>query len=397
MQAVQTLLTADSLGALSVAQFSEVVSPELLIKIVKIRKRNHLLPLPHCADDAIIEDFRKALARHGITDWSEGIASIKKQACELTRFYTAHNNPYEKEAVGYLAKTSNWYTAMQQYHNTMFGPINTLEKFWLQLKRTMQSIALLAKALVKFTVVGAAGSYLGGIAAVLFAGLSTSLVLSLCFIALFGSMLAKTINNRRLMAVASIASTLSFAIILSQWIIFAATIIYCFNQLVQLPSLFKAAFQSMVTLFSRLLKSLFSWDDLTENVRSQANIKIKCEESISRLRCMEEPSAQAKADLLETAWNKVTKTIRAEINEGRILPEQADIELTKRLRTPQELTFQGKTHTLSFSDIAAIRRKNATTFEVPTVGLPAPYGFFKPTTLKRLPEALSMESASLSI
>lgn len=397
MKAVHALLTAKSLGALSVAHSTKIVSPELLIKIVNIRKENHLSPLPHCADIAIIEDFCNALAKHGMTDWSEGFASIKRQACELTRYYTAQHNPYEKTVVGYLVKADDWYTAMQQYHNSMFGPINTLEKFWLQLKRTMQSYALLAKNLFQFAVIGAAGWYVGGLAWALFASLSLSLVLGLCALALFGPTLAKSINNRRLMAVASVASALIFAILLSNFIIYTLATIYCIKKLVQTPALFKAAFQSTVTLFSRLLKSLFSWDAPSEQLSSGANIKIKCEESIARLKCLDEPSAQAKADLLETLWNKITAAIHAETSEGLILPERADIELAKRLRVPQELTFQGKTHTLSFYDIAAIRRKDATTFQVPTVAVPATHGFFKPTTLKQLPEILENKSSILSI
>jgi hypothetical protein len=131
--------------------------------------------------------------------------------------------------------------------------------------------------------------------------------------------------------------------------------------------------RSLITVFISIQNSeYFNHDDL----------KTKCEGSIIRLRLLGSPDAMQKAELLEQIFNKIITEIEDDINSQLILPERYEKELSKRLNTMQDITYQGKIFHVSFHQIAAIRRVNDDQFIIPTNQAGSKLGFFKTTTTK---------------
>lgn len=119
-----------------------------------------------------------------------------------------------------------------------------------------------------------------------------------------------------------------------------------------------------------------SWATITATkvgpVDKMDALKIDVENSIYRLSLLDEPSAQKKADLLETLWDK----IEDDVQSGK-LPYGAALNKAY----PIGISTDGSNQTLSFWSVASTRRHSSQVFKVESAPPDSSFSFFsQPTT-----------------
>lgn len=386
IKAIHTLINAETLSSNSVIALTQALSPLLLIKIIKQRKALSLPPLPYCDDFTVVDSFYNALKEKDIDCWQEGYASVKKQACELNRVYFGYDETYEKSAVGYLARTDSWFIAMLQHQRYLTGSFKNWEQFWSQVLLALKTTAALVFSIAKLAVVGIAGISLAIFVNVLIAKLvPLTVFFGLLLFAVIGPLAASYIGNRALMGTTLALSLITSTIAALDVYIVTGTVIFYVYEGLKLPFLIKELINANITLLMRSIKYIFSSSDWKQTPLPDADLSRKCEDSIMRLKMIDNPSAQEKARVLETILKEINHDMREGLSKGTILPEQIESELARHLNVPYTMSYQGKRYQVSFYQIASIRRSNSMQFKIPEE-LPSPkLGFFSPSTMKMLP------------
>lgn len=395
--AIVKLSTTKHLSTKTVVRLAQMVSPEELIKIVNFRKKQGLPALPYCSNTSIINDFTRSLREQKIEDWrDDGYYSVKKRASEMARVSIGNDAFSTHCATNYLAKTDSWFIAMLQYQRANFGAYTGLRQFWEQLKQVILTIGRLLWSTIKLAAISVITIplvyYTNLLIAATLAALPASLPLALLVFALLGPAITRNINNRILNSVTALLSSLIISFLVFDLFIAIYAIKQAGGEIYNVVKQLMATVTSTITLFSRLFKSMLPDSELKHAVGEHANIRTKCEESISRLRMIETPSAQDKADILETVFDKINGEIDIALASHQIDPTDVEKEMAHQLTEPQTFSFREQQHHLSFYQVANLPRSNGD-FTIPDKA-PAPsrFAFFNAATLKLLPKVQELET-----
>lgn len=383
MRALEKLLENRNLTTATVAKLAQSITPALLIEVVRQRQRNKYPPLPYCANVSVIEGFCQELAQDEIVDWDGGYGFIKRQACQLSRLHVK-NTRLEQSATGCLVNTSYWYMAMARSHRAKLGPFANFEEFSVQFKHTGRAAGSLLRALFGLAITIAMGGSLIIGAVLLLNIMPLAVPFGLLTLGVLLPILANYSQNKTVHQIANILSKLSFFVAGMPVWMGIGTIFLVRAQLPKLSRLFSEIGTSLLTSMTRLFKTLFSSAEHTKNLAPTADLKTKTEESIMRLSALTARSANKKAALLETVWDKIDADITEELRARRLTPAQIEREWERHLNQEQEISHEGRTVRASFYQLASLRR-DSKPFDVPEVIPPVSrHGFFATTTMRIL-------------
>ncbi len=380
--AVHQLATQQTnLSLAEVSKLAQCLSPDQLLKIVQYRKEQDYAPLPYFTESGLTS-FKDKLIASGFQwkDWNKEKESLRKLASEQIR-YNAEEDPYGYSATSYFANSENWFVAMVQHQQSTSGAFKNGRQIWLQLKKFIDELLALIYQIGKFILIASLGITLSSLVNHLVFTLLPAwvgLVMLACIIAPFFSSL---IHNRNYTIASSILSTLSIGILLLDDILAVSTAIYAFFKLI---SLSVQAFHLLGTGFeflSRGFQTLFMNNDPVQAV--DADLHTKCENSITRLELMDNPSAQEKAEVMQDILDKIDAELTM---QGPMSDERREIELARNLTKTYNVAHAGKSHKLSFYQAAAVTRSDFKPLDLDTPRDVPYFSFFRTSTTNTLPD-----------
>ena len=387
MEAMSRLMSPEKMSTRSVARLAQMITPDELIAIIEARNTAQLPPLPYCSNVDRVNNFLHSLKGQHLNDWANGYLSVKKQACAFTRTSNGHKLTHEKAAVEFLAKSDTWFMAMLQYQSSNYGAYASRKQFFMQLKQAVKAIGLVLWSLAKITAIIAIGASLMIAAAYVIGFLPVFVPLVLLGLLITSSLLARASTNRVARGILNGIGMASVIVLAPHYLIALIGGLTVIHEAIKLVYLIKDVGRLVASVFSRSFKSIFSDSDFNRIAGPDADIRTKCEETITRLALMDNPVAQEKADILETVWS----TINTGIEE-----EGDDQAIGHKLIEPQTFSYQGQEHCLSFYQVAGISR-GSQSFVVPADSSPSRHGFFKTTTQKLLALEPDLEVPAASL
>ena len=114
-----------------------------------------------------------------------------------------------------------------------------------------------------------------------------------------------------------------------------------------------------------------------------ADLHTKCENSITRLELMDNPSAQEKAEVMQDILDKIDAELTM---QGPMSDERREIELARNLTKTYNVAHAGKSHKLSFYQAAAVTRSDFKPLDLDTPRDVPYFSFFRTSTTNTLPD-----------
>ena len=399
ISAVYKLLEPQQLSSLTVARLAQHITPAILIEIINCRQSNNLQPLPYCQDTSIIEEFNTSLTAFDIDDWSKGYDFIKQEAYIRAQGCLKINHQYNLGIIGHLIKTDSWYIAMLQHQRSKHS-------FWLELNRIFYPLFSILSSMSTLISVSCLGIYLSNLLlfiqiidllplmispyiSMLFLISSASSLLLFLTYRVHPNIMSHTII-RHLFLTSCILSVLGLVVFSPDFVISFALLLIIKQQVSQI-------FENMEALIlnlrnTRIFNSIFS---STEQglITSNSNLRTKCEESIIRLKLIDDPIAQEKAEVLELIWNEINTDIKDHF--GQIPEAEQEAILASCLNKKYSIFYHAKREELSFYQVASINRAFTSRLELPKTGADQTFRFFKNVTMKILPEPMQEMTATI--
>jgi hypothetical protein len=317
------------------------LNPALLLKVISYRKTKNLPPLRFFDNDKTyknLNNFNLELTTGLAPDWSQDYLSIKRRACEQENFAFI-GNPYAlKNAVTFLSKTDNWFAGFNQYH--VYQSSN--ERLWARLAEMMHALLLVTIFIIK---IGVSVAILWYVIPVLepiitlyfWEGLLTFLSLSLWNVFLKSPILA-TVND----IIGNVIFLDGDLFLAANWTIFLQSV-YIIVALAGALDGVSAVLEVIYNAFS-----YFTSKHIAETLEDT------CENTVIRLDGINEASAQGKGELLRGLLTQV----KAEINAEQVH------SFKKLLDKKYPITYQGREHNVSFSEVASKRRAHYGEFKL---------------------------------
>lgn len=351
IDAILQLINQPHLSTLATARLSQQLNPELLIRIIQHRTKQHFPPLPYCKNQTIVKHFSEELKEKKIK-WSKEYLPVRHQACELYHVTQCKKN--NNDIVNYLSTNDYWYLAMIKHHRDTSGAFKNWRQFWEQLFLVVKNTASILFSLAKMAAVGIAGIGLALLANALIANMvSMGLFFGIIALAGLAPIIAAKWGNRPTMAITVFAAIISVATVALDACLGLSASIFIIYEGLKLPRLIKELVGNTINLFARSFLSLFSASDSpTSKNRSEKNVQFTCEEIIARLKLISTPSAQQKSYVLELLLEKINSSIEQSLAENTLQPEQVDSAFAELLDTPYDIIYQNQIRRVSFSQIS---------------------------------------------
>lgn len=319
------------------------LNPSLLLKVIHYRKANNLPPLPFFENDKTCKDletFNSEITTRLAPDWSQNYLSIKRRACEQENFKFIRDPFALKNAQTYLSKTDTWFTGFNQYH--VYQSSN--ERLWERLMIMMHELSRVVIPIVKIGVSVAILYYVvPALTEILemyvWPGILTSYSLWLLNLYL-NSRLVSTVNE------------IIWRIIFLDWDLYFAAIGTIVYQSCLIIYSLVMALDGIFALLGLISNTLSYFTNPNEYIAG--TLEDTCENTVLRLEGMNEASAQAKGELLRGLLNLVTDEMNS----------QPGLSLKELLDKKYPITYQGRTHELSFSEVASKRRAHVGEFKL---------------------------------
>lgn len=368
MAALDALCRLDVVGPLKLALLAQHITPEDLIRAVHYRKRNRQSSLPYCEQ---LESFHGALVVHHC-HWRQpgGYWAARLRAQAVPGVDT---DLHAATPVGFLARTPDWYMALVQHHRAHSLEFKTSAQ-WIQ---SIQKIIQAALTSMWFFL---------KCGALILALVSLILCLSLFIVLTLYSFLFLIVSAEvALFGAAFVASSAFFGVLNNLLAILGIPlgsglidlmVLHMLEPLVPIYALDIActqltqSTQALATHVYAFMMSTYATIFLPAPAPLPTDtLAARCERSIERLIfTKEEASAHQKGMLLSTLWDKIQA-------EG---PCESEDVLKGRLNKKYDLGFQGKMRSLSFVEVASIKRQQTHRFKLDEPQPKSVFGFFAP-------------------
>lgn len=331
-------------GAITQREFFAHVNdlnPSLLLEVISYRRSMNFPPLGFFDNDKTCKDLEKfnlELTTRLAPDWSQDYLSVKRRACEQENFAFIHNPYAVKNAVTYLSKTDNWFAGFNQYHVYQ----SSKERLWARLAPMHALLLPTIKIGVSVAIIWYVVPVLTAIVDLYFIqGLLTYLSLGLLNVFL-KSRLVATFNE-----------IIGKAIWLDCDLYFAAIKTIIHQSLFIIRSLAEAL-DGGLALLEVIFNAFFYFTSKNRNEHIAETLEDTCENIVIRLDGINEASAQGKGELLRGLLTQVKAEINAEPGHS----------FKKRLDKKYPITYQGREHNVSFSEVASKRRAHYGEFKL---------------------------------
>ncbi len=323
------------------------LTPNLLIDVIAYRKEKHLPPLPFFETQNALDDlkqFNACVNEKLHSDWNQGYLYVKRLACESEQFNYVKTPYYEKNAITFLTKSNDWFTAFSHYHQYQ----TSMEKKWLQIINAGNKLMELMVSMVKIGLTIGITGYAYPILRTLKRMFIGALLLTWCSLWILNNLirnsLLATLNDLlwELMFLDAQVLGIGIDLVFSEiWV--------CVKNLQDI-------FNGAVALFG-LINDMFLNHQNPDIARS---LEETCDNAILRLAHIDEESAQEKSNLLKRLLSYAkqdAETLESEqANAGSRLSEFLDKKYT--------IAHHDQQHDVSFNEVARIRRAHQGDFKL---------------------------------
>jgi hypothetical protein len=365
----------------TVARMSQFISPEELQVVISFRSNQGYPSLPYCPNAGAIEHFTSSLKEQGVfwNNWIDDAPTLRMTAAEHMRF-NHDDDAYGDSATSLFANNQKWFLAMVQHQQNTTGAFKTFKQFWLKLKPLLDQTAALIYEAAKFLLFASLGITLSVLANhVVFTLLPAWAVLALCVFAI-SPLFAPFFNSRAYTMASTVLSMISGGILFLGQLLIVGTAVYGFIEIIKLAGSSFEVLGTGFSLLSRGLQTLFGSSDPV--FQNNVDLRGRCENSITRLELNESVSAQEKADVMRSIFDKIDQ----EVSISTDLDGKQEKEFATRLSKQYPVELDGKARNLSFFEVAAISRSNSTPFDLDKPKSSGYFSFFRTATTNMLPD-----------
>jgi hypothetical protein len=335
MQAIKTLLDQEKFSHSAFIEHTKNISPDILLKIIERREKNNLKPLPFFDNKTAINNLAKfnQEIKDKINDeiWQKPYSEIKQQAYE-EESYGIEKNHLEKNALNFITTNSCWFNGFKQYcsYNANYAKLYEILQSGAHAFYTLFVIATKLALCIALLYYGF--PILTQIVDYYFDYLAFS-----CLILWLTTFF---IENQILATIVYILWRLIFLDI-----DFMLTMILCI--IVQTCYLFLSLFEvyKFFTTLSQIMINSWYSDINNKGSYIAETLEETCKNTILRLECIYEESAQEKASILKDLIEKINT-------------DEEPLSFKDKLRKKYAITFNGSDYEISFSEVSAIRRKH---------------------------------------
>lgn len=351
------LSTTRDISSHDMLTYVNQVASGTLLNIIDTRRDNNLPPLPFSKEiSSDLQQFIQEIDVQLQPDWSAPHLDLKRKACEKEDFAFIHDSWRTKNALTFLATTDNWFTAFRQYHAYQTSAekrVLLLMGLLCAMRDVVLSILNVVLSLLKLFVLRLP---LEPDFTDLFSPMLTAVITAyICLVGILYGMeylVSTYITNSSVLnnIVAGIAEPFWFYIrhldVARASVYFAVVSVALAVQALG-PYLMDTF--DMVKALLKTLANSFAFD-AHDNIKF--SLEEACDETISRLEGRGEASAQEKNEVLKAVYSQA---------KGDVTPDNS---LKACLDKRYKVSYRGRDHDVSFSDVASTRRGYFSSFSL---------------------------------